>query len=152
MWTSVVYMWLSCVLSIDSRQCSVHLINKGVTIEDNSATIEFEGTGSSEDLVVSEFVCQLDDGGFNECKNYKSSHKSRNYWYRSSVSTTKLAFDTNATWTYPTSYHSNLTIIPNLQLLKVCIKCSWKERMELKCWEPNLRGPVPETDVFFKTP
>lgn len=57
----------------------MHLINKGVTIEDNSANIEFEGTGSSEDLVVSEFVCQLDDGGFNECKNYKSSHKSRNY-------------------------------------------------------------------------
>ena len=57
----------------------MHLINKGVTIEDNNATIEFEGTGPSEGIVVSEFVCQLDDESFNECKNYKSSHKSWGY-------------------------------------------------------------------------
>ena len=57
----------------------MHLINKGVTIEENSATIEFEGTGSSEEIVVSEFVCQLDDESFMECKNCKSSHKSQDY-------------------------------------------------------------------------
>lgn len=46
----------------------MHLINKGVTTEDNSATIEFEGTGPSEEIVVSEFVCRLDDEEFVTCK------------------------------------------------------------------------------------
>ena len=63
-----VYVWLSCVLSLDNPQCSVHLINNGVTIENNSVTIEFDGTGPSEEIVVSEFVCRLDDEEFVTCK------------------------------------------------------------------------------------
>lgn len=60
-------MWLFCVC-LDNPQCSVHLINNGVTIENNNVTIEFDGTGSSEENVVSEFVCRLDDGEFATCK------------------------------------------------------------------------------------
>ena len=46
----------------------MHLINNGVTIENNSVTIEFDGTGPSEEIVVSEFVCRLDDEEFFTCK------------------------------------------------------------------------------------
>ena len=61
------------VYFLDSAQCSVHLINKGVTIENNNdAIIEFAGTGSSEENVVSQFTCRLDGGSFSTCKNFKS--------------------------------------------------------------------------------
>ena len=97
----------------DSRQCSVHLINKGVTIENNNATIEFAGTGPSEENVVSVFVCQLDGGSFSTCKNFKSYHKCQCYWHQLSVSTTA----TNWLLTLISPGQ-----IQTLQLLKACIK------------------------------
>ena len=79
MWTSIVLHVGTLVYCLDNPQCSLHLINKGVTIENNNAIIEFEGTGSSEGNVVSQFVCRLDDGIFFTCKNFISSHESQCY-------------------------------------------------------------------------
>ena len=44
----------------DNPICSAHLINKGVTVTGNNATIEWEGTGPSATTVVSAFQCRLD--------------------------------------------------------------------------------------------
>ena len=44
----------------DSPICALHLINKGLTITGNNATIEWEGTGPSATTVVSAFECRLD--------------------------------------------------------------------------------------------
>ena len=55
----------------DSPQCSVHFINKGLTIMGNDATIEWEGTGPSATTVVPAFACRLDrnaGGVFMPCK------------------------------------------------------------------------------------
>ena len=62
------FTYCTLVYFLDNPQCSVHLINNGVTIENNNATIEWEGSGSSEENVVSEFVCRLDDAEFVTCK------------------------------------------------------------------------------------
>ena len=122
----------------DSRQCSVHLINKGVTIENNNATIEFTGTGPSEENVVSVFVCQLDGGSFSTCKNFKSYHKCQCYWHQLSVSTTA----TNWLLTLISPGQ-----IQTLQLLKACIKAvGRKERRQL-----FLQNPVQETGAFQYT-
>ena len=78
------------VYFLGSWQCSVHLINKGVTIENNNNATVFEGTGPTEGNMVSEFMCQLqlDDGSFSTCKSFKSSHENQCYWHQSLVSTT----------------------------------------------------------------
>ena len=55
----------------DNPQCSVHLINKGLTIMGNNATLEWEGTGPSATTVISAFACRLDrdaGGVFMPCK------------------------------------------------------------------------------------
>lgn len=44
--------------------CAVHLINAGVTNEQNTTTIEFVGTGS-----VSGYLCRLDDAVTTFCRS-----------------------------------------------------------------------------------
>ena len=49
----------------------MHLINRGLTILGNNATLEWEGTGPSATTVVSVFACRLDrnaGGVFMPCK------------------------------------------------------------------------------------
>lgn len=49
-------------------QCSVHFVNDGVAINSSNVLLEFEGTGPSESVQVSEFQCRVDDGSFQTCK------------------------------------------------------------------------------------
>ena len=57
-------------LIADNNQCSAHLINKGVTVVGSNATIEWEGTGPSDDNgpTVSTFDCKLDNVDINPCE------------------------------------------------------------------------------------
>ena len=48
----------------DKEHCTIHLINGGVTVTRNSATVEFTGRGP-----VKGYRCQLDKQEVFECKN-----------------------------------------------------------------------------------
>jgi len=68
-WVCLI-IWHSCNFP-DNPQCSVHLINRGLTIVGNNATLEWEGTGPSATTVVSVFACRLDrnaGGVYMPCK------------------------------------------------------------------------------------
>ena len=43
--------------------CLVHFINDGVTVDGDTATLEFEGLGNFED-----FLCDLDREGLQPCE------------------------------------------------------------------------------------
>ena len=47
----------------DTERCTLHLINDGVTVAGDSATVEFSGRGP-----VRGFRCQLDKMEYDECK------------------------------------------------------------------------------------
>ena len=47
----------------DPEYCTVHLINDGITVSENTVTVEFTGVGPAES-----FDCQLDRGTHFECK------------------------------------------------------------------------------------
>ena len=50
-------------IASDPSECSVHLINGGVVVTGNNASVEFAGSGS-----FSSFSCRLDGGDFLPCK------------------------------------------------------------------------------------
>ena len=48
--------------------CDVHLINEGLTINGDTATVQVQGTGPSAASRITEFNCRFDDGGQFPCK------------------------------------------------------------------------------------
>lgn len=46
----------------------MHLINEGLTVEGQIATVQVQGTGPSPAERISEFECQFDSGSAFECK------------------------------------------------------------------------------------
>ena len=50
-------------VTTDAERCTLHLINDGVTVTGDSATVEFTGRGP-----VKGYHCQLDKMEFYECK------------------------------------------------------------------------------------
>ena len=58
-------------VTTDAERCTLHLINDGVTVTGDSATVEFTGRGP-----VKDYRCQLDMMEFYECKIFlKSLHE-----------------------------------------------------------------------------
>ena len=50
-------------ISNDPKHCSTHLINNGVTVVGNNATVEFAGSGPAKG-----YKCKLDKNDFYPCK------------------------------------------------------------------------------------
>ena len=50
-------------ISNDPKHCSTHLINNGVTVVGNNATVEFAGSGPAKG-----YKCKLDRNDFYPCK------------------------------------------------------------------------------------
>ena len=48
--------------------CDVHLINDGLTIDGQTATIQVQGTGPSAANRITEFQCLFDSGDVFSCK------------------------------------------------------------------------------------
>lgn len=66
-------------LVTDRDYCDVHLINRGITINDNTATFEWEGTGPDATVFHTMFECTLDDGNVFPCEfhlQYKHMQRS----------------------------------------------------------------------------
>ena len=59
------YPWT--VFSEDSGRCTVHLINRGVSVDSNSVTVEFGTTGT-----VSSLTCILDGSTIKQCEPHSS--------------------------------------------------------------------------------
>ena len=57
-------MWVTFVISELEGFCHVHFINDGVSVDGDSATVEFEGTGSFDS-----FLCDLVKQGLESCKD-----------------------------------------------------------------------------------
>ena len=55
-------------VTTDAERCTLHLINDGVTVTGDSATVEFTGRGP-----VKDYHCQLDMMEFYECKFFLQS-------------------------------------------------------------------------------
>ena len=55
-------------VTTDAERCTLHLINDGVTVTGDSATVEFTGRGPVKDC-----RCQLDKMEFYECKIFLQS-------------------------------------------------------------------------------
>ena len=51
------------------NDCGAHLINQGVVVSGNSATVEWQGTGPDPDNRVQDFQCSLDGGAPSSCKS-----------------------------------------------------------------------------------
>jgi hypothetical protein len=52
------------MISEEEDFCIVHYINDGVTVDGDSATVEFQGTGDFDS-----FLCDLDRQGLEPCKD-----------------------------------------------------------------------------------
>lgn len=52
---------------LDSNLCSVHLINSGVSVENRTATIEWQATGPCHTLRPTAFLCRRDRGAEHQC-------------------------------------------------------------------------------------
>ena len=50
-------------VSGDNTYCTVVLINRGVTVDGNSATVEFRGSG-----IVSQYACSVDRQEYMPCE------------------------------------------------------------------------------------
>ena len=55
--------YITIVNAEEEGFCLVHFINDGVTVEGNTTTIEFQGTGDFET-----FLCDLDKQGLEPCE------------------------------------------------------------------------------------
>ena len=64
-----VLVTLPCAFNSGSiNDCGAHLINQGVSVSGNSATVEWQGTGPDPDNRVQDFQCSLDGGASSSCK------------------------------------------------------------------------------------
>ena len=48
--------------------CAAHLTDDGIVVDKDTVTVEWQGTGPSEDNQNTLFVCSLDSGPFNLCE------------------------------------------------------------------------------------
>ena len=59
----IVDLCFICTHTATHNMCTVHLINNGVTVSGNSATVEFDSTGPSN-----AFLCSLDFAALIPCE------------------------------------------------------------------------------------
>ena len=55
-------------------ECSAHLINEGVVVDDDEVTVQWQGTGPSGANKNTQFECSLDGAAFNPCESPFLSH------------------------------------------------------------------------------
>ena len=53
----------------DQSQCASHLINDGVTVSGDMVTVQWQGTGPSEQDQITQFTCIFDGAPEEPCKN-----------------------------------------------------------------------------------
>ena len=68
---SMVYFLLPFPHTANPNTCTVHITNDGVTVNGDTATVEFAGSGPT-----ASFVCSLDGQGFSPCE----LNCARNMW------------------------------------------------------------------------
>ena len=59
---------LTVILPPDTNECSVHLVNRGVSVSGTNATVEWQGTGPSRYRRVMKFNCRLDNTPASPCE------------------------------------------------------------------------------------
>ena len=65
---NVLATLLCTVNSGTINDCGAHLINQGVVVSGNSATVEWQGTGPDPNNRVQNFQCSLNGGAPSSCK------------------------------------------------------------------------------------
>ena len=60
--------------------CDAHLINEGLTMDGQTATIQLQGTGPFPETRITEFRCSIDDGDFFSCKQIDNQDGYSSYW------------------------------------------------------------------------
>ena len=60
--------FVTVVITELTGYCDVHLINDGLTIDGQTATIQVQGTGLSAANRITEFQCLFDSGDVFSCK------------------------------------------------------------------------------------